>query len=201
MLGVVMMVAGAVVTIIGVALFLSDADAPPTTTVPAAAATTTVPVTDDSVATVEDLLASSPTVTTSTTVPEEAVTADDPVDTTTTAPPPSTLALEETLEEFVAAFAAATEADDFDFVWSRMHPAVIERADGDEALCRAWVEREILALDDYALLDLIEGPAPFGDLDNVFTVAVTFSFQGEDFDGIGQYVADDGRLLWLGQCR
>jgi hypothetical protein len=188
----VMMVVGAALTVLGVAWLLSDGESPPTS-VPEAVSTTAA-VTDGSVATVEDLLAGSPTATTSAPVTDDSVAP-------TTGPPRTTMAMQETLEQFVAAFGTATEADDFDFLWSRIHPAVIERAEGDEELCRAWVEREILALGDYQLLEVVDGPAPFGDLENVYTVAISFTFEGESFDGIGQYVAVDGRFLWLGQCR
>lgn len=186
-----MMVAGAVLTVVGVGMSLADAEVQPATTV-VATPTTTLAVTDGSVATVEDLLVGSPT-----TVPAATTTSPS----SGTGSPSSTIVLEETIEEFVAAFGAATEAGDFDFVWSRMHPAVIDRADGDEELCRAWVEREILALSDYELGEVIEGPVAFGELEDVFTVAITFTFEGEPFDGIGQYAVVDGRFLWLGQCR
>jgi hypothetical protein len=187
-----MMVVGAMAAVLGVAWLLSDAESP-ATTVPEAVSTTAA-VTDGSVATVEDLLASSPTAVTTAPVTDDSVA-------TTAEPPSTTMVMQETLEEFVAAFGGATDADDFDFLWSRIHPAVIERAGGDEELCRAWVEREILALGDYRLLEVVDGPVPFGELENVYTVAISFTFEGESFDGIGQYVAVDGRFLWLGQCR
>ncbi len=189
-----MMLMGVVLVVFGVVGWvLSGPDEEGSPEPPLAVATTlaSAPVTDDSVATLDDFeLDLTPT---STTPP--------PVTDDSAPTPPSTLVLVETIEEFVSAFAAATEADDFDFVWSRMHPAVIERADGDEALCRAWVEREILALSDYELLDVIDGPAPLGEVPDVFTAAISFTFGGESFDGIGQYAAVDGRFTWLGLCR
>lgn len=190
-----MMLTGVALVVFGVVGWvLSGSDEEGSPEAPLAVATTvttTTPVTDDSVATLDDFeLDLTPT---STTTP--------PVTDGSAPTPTSTPVLEETIEEFVGAFAAATEADDFEFVWSRMHPAVIERADGDEALCRAWVEREILALSDYQLLDVIDGPAPLGEIPDVFTAAISFTFEGESFDGLGQYAVVDGRFTWLGLCR
>lgn len=155
-----------------------------------------------------DLAAASTTSTTSTTSTSTTSTTAPPAPTTsavpstTTPPTPTTVAMEEneTVEEFVDLFATALEQGDLDFVWRRLHPDVV--AVGGEELCRAWVEREIMALSDYRLLSITAGPALVSGIPDVYTAAVSFQYQGQVFDdGVGQFALVDGTLRWLGVCR
>ncbi|MCI0426243.1 MAG: hypothetical protein L0Z49_07310 [Actinobacteria bacterium] len=118
----------------------------------------------------------------------------------------TTVALE-TLTEFVDRFRAALDADDLGFVFSRLHPQVI--AGFGDALCRAWVDREILVLEEYELTgepgpvgeQQVETPA--GDLPvaDVFTAPIRFIFQGQTFESEGSFAYFDGLIYWMGQCR
>jgi hypothetical protein len=106
----------------------------------------------------------------------------------------------ETVEEFVELFAAALKAGDVEFVWRRLHPDVV--AQGGEALCRAWVENEIMGLSDYTLQDVTGGPDIVAGIPDVYSAAVSFVFQGQAFDdAVGQYALIDGTFRWLGVCR
>lgn len=141
-----------------------------------------------------------PAVNTTTTATSPATTTS--LITTTTSPPTTTMTLEEaeTVEEFVLLFAAALEERDFDFVWQRLHPEVVEI--GGEDLCRAWVESEIMALSDYTLHEVTGGPETVNGIPDVYSAAVSFTYQGQVFDdGSGQYALVDGTFRWLGVCR
>lgn len=124
-----------------------------------------------------------------------------PATTTTTALPP------ETVEDFVSAFAAAIAAGDVDFLVDRLHPAVI--GGFGPALCRAWIETEILELVDYQVTGPVAGPSPqsfttpagTGTIEDAFSAPVSFVFQGQQFDGEGDFALVDGEMRWMGQCR
>ena len=127
-----------------------------------------------------------------------------PTETTTTTTEASTTTIttvpEETLEGFVALFATALDDGDTEFIWSRLHPQVVE--EGGEALCRDWVEREIMALSDYTLVDPGGPPETIAGIPNVVSATVSFVFQGQTFDdGVGQFSLVDGTFRWLGVCR
>jgi hypothetical protein len=116
-------------------------------------------------------------------------------------------ATSETVEEFVVAFAAAIAASDVDFLFERLHPAVV--GGFGPALCRSWIEGEILLLGDYKLAGPVEGPrdqtfttpAGTGTIADAFSAPVSFVFQGQSFDGEGGFALVDGIVMWLGQCR
>ena len=126
--------------------------------------------------------------------------------TTTTAAPTTTTAEVETVEEFVAAFAAATAADDAGFLFQRLHPVVLQVYDPE--LCRGWVEREIVGLEDYRLVgevtetvrsfDTPSGPVT---VDPVYLAEVAFVFQGQPFEASGLYAPLEGEMRWFGECR
>jgi hypothetical protein len=152
--------------------------------------TTTPPATDPSSTTTT---AQTPTTTSSSTTISSSTT-------TTTLPP-------EAVDDFVLAFREALEADDLDFAFSRLHPAVIE-AYGED-LCRAWTEREILALDEYqttgpfselgeTTVNLPDGAVPVAEL---FEVPISFVFQGQFFEDNASFAREDGLIYWLGNCR
>ncbi len=128
--------------------------------------------------------------------------------TTTTREPRSTTTIAvETVDEFVAAFAQALAQGDVEFVFSRLHPAVIDLYGED--LCRAWTEREIMTLGEYQLKGAVEGPddvmvSAGGEtraVQDVYVAPIRFTFQGEAFDSQGQYALLDGVVHWLGVCR
>ncbi|MGH3650673.1 MAG: hypothetical protein ACRDU9_08185 [Acidimicrobiia bacterium] len=153
------------------------------------AADTTVPITS-----------SATTTTTVSTTSTSATSTTSMMATTTTTVPV------ETAEEFVAAFAAAVDADDADFLFSRLHPVVVE-IHGEE-LCRAWIAEEIVALSDYRLTaepsaparQLIQTPAGEREVD-VISAPVSFTFQGESFETTATLSLVDGVMHWLGECR
>ena len=123
-----------------------------------------------------------------------------PTTTTTTRPP-------ESIDDFVLAFREALDANDLDFVFSQLHPAVIE--DYGEDLCRTWTEREILALEEYRIT------APYSELgettmnlpggavlvDELFEVPISFVFQDQFFEDNASYAREAGVVYWLGNCR
>jgi hypothetical protein len=147
---------------------------------------------------------------TTTTVAPVATTTTSPVETTTstTEPPTTTTTVAtETVEEFVEAFSAALESGDREFVGDRLHPVVYEG--WGEDLCGAWIDREIMTLSDYTLVQVTSGPGdatvttPNGSVSvaNVSAADVTFSFQGQSFESVGSFASIDGIMYWLGQCR
>jgi hypothetical protein len=177
---------GLVATGLGLALMLlgllmlggSDDPKPPTTTLTAAPTTTLAP-------------------TSTTTVP---ATTTAPTTTTTTTPP-------ETLEEFVAAYRLALDSDDVTFLFSRLHPKVIETQGAE--FCRAWIEREVIALDNYQIAGEISGPAdqmfpaPDGSqfaIADTFSTTVAFTIQGESFQREAGFALVDNVMYWLGTC-
>lgn len=131
--------------------------------------------------------------------------------TSTTAAPPTTTstttAPTETVEEFVIAFAAAIASGDVDFLINRLHPAVV--GGFGPALCRTWIETEILELVDYQVTGPAVGPrtqtfttpAGTGTIEDAFSAPVSFVFQGQKFDAGGDFALVDGEMRWMGQCR
>jgi len=115
--------------------------------------------------------------------------------------------LAETVEEFVERFAAAIAASDVEFLFDRLHPAVIGGFGPD--VCRNWVEAEILQFSDYELAGPAEGPrdqsfstpAGTGVIENAFSAPIRFTFQGQGFDAEGGFALIDTEMYWLGQCR
>jgi uncharacterized metal-binding protein YceD (DUF177 family) len=111
------------------------------------------------------------------------------------------------VEDFVAAYAAATEQGDADFLFDRLLPDLRD-AFGAE-LCRSWVEREILAVSDYQLTGAITGPSArtlsVGDtvipVESYYEAPVSFTFQGQSFDTMANWVVEDGTVYWIGECR
>lgn len=129
---------------------------------------------------------------------------------TTTAPPTTTsttTAPTETVEEFVLAFAAAIASGDVDFLVNRLHPAVV--GGFGPALCRTWIETEILELVDYQVTGPAVGPrtqtfttpAGTGTIEDAFSAPVSFLFQGQKFDAEGDFALVDSEMRWMGQCR
>lgn len=164
----------------------SDADpvAGPTTSVPGAGSTSGPP----STTTTTPVTTSKPAVTTSSSAP-----------TTTTLQP-------ETVEEFVAAFAAALVNGDGGFVMSRLHPDVVGAY--PEGTCQAWVDDQIMALSDYRMTGEVSGPTAktvaIADrqvtFEDVYSAPVGFTFGGQDFQSSADFTLVDGLVYWLGVC-
>jgi len=138
--------------------------------------------------------------TTTTTLPPTTTTTTAPATTTTTTPP-------ETLEEFVVAYRAALDSDDVAFLFGRLHPKVIE-TQGQE-FCRAWVERDVIVLDNYQVIGEISGPAdqmfpaPDGSqfaIADTFSTTVSFTIQGENFESEAGFALVESAMYWLGTC-
>ena len=146
-------------------------------------------------------LIAAPTTTTTTLAPTSTTTTTTvPATTTATTPP-------ETLEEFVVAYRAALDNDDVAFLVSRLHPRLIE-IQGEE-FCRAWVEREIIALDNYQIIGEISGPAdqmfpaPDGSqfaIADTFSTTVTFTIQDQNFESEAGFALVENVMYWLGTC-
>jgi hypothetical protein len=122
-----------------------------------------------------------------------------PTTTTTTVPP-------QTVEDFVFQLRAAIDADDVEFVFGRLHPAVVD-AYGAET-CRSWVETEIIKLENYGVIGEVNGPSdrtaklPGGDqvIKDMFDAPIRFRLDGQSFDSEGGFALVDGLIYWLGQC-
>lgn len=120
--------------------------------------------------------------------------------TTTTTPPPS-------VAEFIVEYAAATEANDVGFLFDRLFPPLID-VFGPE-LCRGFVEREIIVISDYILIGEVAGPftrtlnvgSTAIAVDQYFEAPVRFTFEGQSFDLTATFVALDGEVYWIGECR
>lgn len=168
---------------------------------PAAADTSTTEPSTTTSTVRETTTTAAPATTTTTTAPVETTTSttEPPTTTTTVAP--------ETVEEFVEAFSTALESGDREFVGDRLHPIIYEG--WGEDLCAAWIDREIMTLSDYTLVEVTSGPldatvsTPNGSVPvaDVFTSDVTFTFQGQSFESVGSFALLEGLMYWLGQCR
>ena len=120
--------------------------------------------------------------------------------TTTTAPPPS-------VEEFIISYSAAAAGGDGDFLFDRLLPELVDIFGSDT--CRAFVENEIVALRDYTLTGEVSGPFSrtlnVGDdqieVDRYDEAPVRFTFQGQSFYTTATFVAQDGLVYWIGECR
>ncbi len=188
--GLVFLVAGAVQIFGGSAAtgVSSPAASPAVTTGPAP--TSTAPV------------VTSTSFTTTTTLPSTTT-----IPTTTTTAAVATTTTAETFDAFVASFRRALDTDDVEFLFARLHPRVAE-AYGAE-LCRGFIEREIVELDDYQTVGDPVGPRRKNleaggttiTLDGVYDVDVSFMFGGQAFSSPASFVFDGTSWFWVGQCR
>ena len=146
------------------------------------------------------------TVTTSQTL--ETTTTTEPTTTTTTVPPSTTSTVPPpSIEEFIDTYAAATESGDQNFLFERLLPGVVD-ALGAET-CRNFVGNEITLISDYRLTGLVSGPFSRSlnvgdvqiDVDDYYEAPVSFMFQGQSFDATATFVALDGVVYWIGECR
>jgi hypothetical protein len=191
---------GAVVFVVGIVGTLaggsSDSAAEPadSTSTTSALTTSTVAAATTEAPAPTTTVVSPPSSTTSTAAP-------------TTTAPPTTVPVPETVEQFVAAYAAALETGDRNFVFERLHPVVVDGFGAE--LCSSWVDAEIMALSDYTLVSVNSGPitqsviTPAGSqqVENFFDASVSFTFQGQSFDAGGAFALVGLEMHWLGQCR
>jgi hypothetical protein len=111
------------------------------------------------------------------------------------------------VQNFVDRYADALADDDVEFLFSTLHPAVIEGYGAD--LCRTWIANEIVDLSDYRRTGPVTGPfdQPFttpagsGTIPDAYSAPIAFSFGGEPFETGGGFADVDGEIHWLGQCR
>ena len=122
---------------------------------------------------------------------------------TTAAPTTVTSTPAQTVDEFFIDYVTAIEARNVDFLYDRLHPVVLEQPTAD--LCRAFIEREILALGDYRATGTVTGPLEHevaGTLVTDFhSLPVAFEFQGQTFDGTATFAPVDGQMHWFTECR
>ena len=111
------------------------------------------------------------------------------------------------VENFIVAYAAATESGDADFLAGRLLPEL--RDVYGEDLCRSWVEREILAVSDYQLIGEITGPLARTltvadtviSVESYYEAPVSFVFQDTSFEAVATFATVDGETYWIGECR
>jgi hypothetical protein len=196
-LGLALMILGGVLALVGLIGLLAGGGDDAPVAAPDEPAPTTEPETTTTQATTTTAEETTTTTEAETTTTTEAET------TTTTQATTTTVAGGLLVEAFVPEFAGWIAAGDVDMLMASLHPVVFEMFDED--LCRAFVEREILALVDYRLAGDVSGPnaATFEStrVENVYTAPVAFTFQGQDFDSEGQFAVEDGQVLWFATCR
>ena len=193
--GPALVAVGALIAITGVVGTLSgggDAEAAPTTTVAPAETASSETSTSTSTTTAPATTSSTTSSTTTTTAPTTTTSSTEPT---------------ETVEAFVDAFSAALASGDTEFVSSRLHPVVLEN--WGEDLCRAWIEREVMALSEYTLISVVDGPlarqvsTPNGEVTvaDYYRADVSFVFSGETFFPTSGFALVGNDMHWLGQCR
>jgi hypothetical protein len=204
-LGGVLVLAGVVGLVTAGGDGVAAADAMSTTSATPATTSTTVPPTTTSPS--ETSSPASVTTTSTSTTTTTTSTTTSSTTTTTTSTTTTTVVVSETVDEFVVLFAEAIAASDVDFLFDRLHPAVVGGFGPD--LCRNWVEDEILQFSNYELAGPAEGPRdqPFttpagtGVIENSFSAPIKFTFQGQDFDAEAGFALVGTDMHWLGQCR
>lgn len=183
------MVVGGVLSVVGAVGMLTGGDQ--TVEVPVAIdSTTTEPSTTS---TTEPPTTTTVSFSTTTGTPS---TTEPPTTSTTTLPDPADV------EVFVNQFVAWIEEADTAALVGRLHPVVVDEYGAD--LCRDFVEREILALENYRVTGSVTGPdaSQFGSVDiDVYRVPVVFTFQGEEFASDAAFAFVDGAVHWFATCR
>lgn len=147
-----------------------------------------------------------PTTTSATTTTTTAAPSTTTTTTTTAAPTTTTLAHEVAISNFVEEFAAAIEANDVEWLLERLNGSMI--LGYGEAVCRAFIEDEILLLRQYQLTGPVVGPVTKSlstgvgevSVENIYTVDTSFVFQGSPFDSRADFVMGDP-ITWLAICR
>lgn len=120
---------------------------------------------------------------------------------TTVAPTTTTIDAIAEIEAFVVDFAAAIEREDEDFLFDRLHSAVLTLF--NETECRTFIEEQILQLENYRQTGDVTGPAPQTIADvvvDMYTTPVAFGFQGQDVTSDAAYAFEDSEVRWFTQC-
>lgn len=185
--------AGAILLVAAVLIWVagsepSEPEASPDTTLEEATTTSTTPT--------EVTTSTSETTTTSTKA-------------TTTAQPPTTTTTIDTaslIEAFIGDLGEAITNGDSAFVFSRLHPEIVDGFGQD--VCRSWVETQIMALVDYRMAGEVSGPTtgaldtPGGRIviDERYSVPIAFRFGGQDQQTTADYVIIDGTVYFTGTC-
>jgi len=104
---------------------------------------------------------------------------------------------------FFEAYVAAIDAGEVDFLYDTLHPLVLDQPTAD--LCRAFIEREILALGNYRTNGDIGEPVSQDvagtTVPELYTIPVAFEFQGQTFEGTATFAPVDGEMRWFTTCR
>lgn len=155
------------------------------------------------------------TTTTATTLPPPTTTLSPPPPTSqattsttrsSTTTTTTTLAPGQVIADFITAFGAAIAAEDVDWLFARLHPAMI--LGYGEDVCRGFIEDEILQLKEYTLRGAVTGPVAktletnVGSVtvEGIYEAEITFVFQGQSFDADADFVLN-GETTWLATCR
>ena len=113
----------------------------------------------------------------------------------------------DSVEGFVASFRVAIEAKDIDFLIEHLHPVVVSIY-GAEA-CLAFIQREVLRLQEYELAGTPTGPVtrtfttpdPDGSVSlQTFEVPVSFDYQGTYYQQMALIGLDGGVMHWFAEC-
>jgi hypothetical protein len=182
------LIAGLVIAVIGlIGMFSSGEDDDPI----AAATTTTTAVEPGSITSPP-----APT-TTTTTLPPPTTTTTEILATTTT----SAIDEKALIDSFVIDFAAAIGNRDVEFLFDTLHPAVLGVFSED--VCRAFIQDEILLLQEYRLTGDLTGPASEsigGITFESYRGPVAFTFQGQNFDAQAAFAVENTGPTWFGEC-
>jgi len=121
--------------------------------------------------------------------------------TTTTTLPPGP----EAVEAFIEELAAAIATEDVIFLLTRLHPVVI--AQNDVESCRAFIESQILLLQNYRVNGPVETSTrdvTVGEqtitIDPFYQAPVAFDFQGSPFEATSDFAPDSGEMFWFANC-
>jgi hypothetical protein len=172
-----------------------------TTTTTTPSTTTTSTTTTSTTSTTSNTTTATTTSTTTTSTTTTSSTTSTTTTSTTTTVPPT-----ESIEQFVELYRDAIESGDVDFLMARLHPVVTEGFGAE--LCRGWIERVILSLEDYQLVGAVEGPtdrsfttpAGTGVLEGTYAAPVSFAIGGQTFEVEAGFVPIGGEVFWLGEC-
>jgi len=104
---------------------------------------------------------------------------------------------------FFDAYVAAIDAGEVDFLFDTLHPLVLDQPTAD--LCRAFIEREILALENYRTNGDIGEPVSQDVAGTIvpqlYSIPVAFEFQGQTFEGTATFAPVEGEMRWFTTCR
>ncbi len=192
-IGAAVVALGIILVIVGVVTADGDDEvvAAQATTTSDAPATTLAPTTTEATPTTTTTSTTSTTTTSTTTTT-----------TTTTLPP---VPGPEEVDGFVQEMAAAIATGDVSFLLDRLHSVAIGLKDAET--CRAFIEAEILLLENYRVVGTVETTSQVyevGDsnvtVDPLYLAPVAFEFRGQSFDATSNFAPEDGLMRWFTPC-